>query len=103
QSSWPKRGSSPSWTRQAARRTRGKSTTSLRRWRPAMIDQSPNAQRRRDEHAFLRQLFALDDLLGAKGFPKFSPWWRETLSDFYLSGCPQAVIGKGRRIGASTI
>lgn len=57
----------------------------------------------RDQQAFLQQLFALDEVLGRKGFPRFSPRWREILTDFYLSGKRQAVIRKGRRVGASTI
>lgn len=57
----------------------------------------------RDESAFLTQLFGLDDLLVSRGYPGLSPWWRETLRDFYTSGARQAVIRKGRRVGASTI
>ena len=57
----------------------------------------------RDVDAFLGQLFALDDALGRKGFRTLSPWWRETIADFYTGDATTAVVRKGRRVGASTI
>lgn len=57
----------------------------------------------RDQQAFLARLWAIDEALGQRGFPRLSPWWRDTITDFYLSGARQAVVRKGRRVGASTI
>lgn len=58
----------------------------------------------RDQQAFLTQLFALSDLMAERhGWPALSAWWRELLTDFYLSGTQQCVIRKPRRIGASTV
>lgn len=34
----------------------------------------------------LARFDALDRLLVSKGFPRTSPWWRETIGRFYASG-----------------
>ena len=58
--------------------------------------------KRRDTAAFLRKLWALEDALGAAGFPSMPPWWRATIERFYLSGKRRLVVRKGRRVFAST-
>lgn len=58
-----------------------------------------------DAESFLRKLWALDDLLADRGFPKFSPWWRAELSRFFralAAGRRQWVVRVGRRGGKST-
>ncbi len=57
---------------------------------------------RRDNAAFLRRLWALEERLVAAGLPPITPWWRATLERFYLSGKPRLVVRKGRRVFAST-
>jgi hypothetical protein len=44
----------------------------------------------------------LDRRLVAAGWPKTSDWWRQTLSRFYRSTCPQLVLRVGRRGGKSS-
>lgn len=58
-----------------------------------------------DAESFLLRLWALDDLLAARGFPKFSPWWRAELTRFFralAAGRRQWVVRVGRRGGKST-
>ncbi|MBK8942025.1 MAG: hypothetical protein IPM79_31585 [Polyangiaceae bacterium] len=52
--------------------------------------------------SLVRRLEAMDAALGAKGFPRMSPWWRETLVRFYSSGRRQLVVRVGRRGGKSS-
>lgn len=58
-----------------------------------------------DAESFLRKLWALDDLLAERGFPRFSPWWRAELTRFFralATGRRQWVVRVGRRGGKST-
>jgi hypothetical protein len=62
-----------------------------------------------DAEAFLRRLWALDELLVGKGFHRISPWWRRELERFVraLAGGDRAavrrwVIRAGRRAGKSS-
>jgi hypothetical protein len=48
------------------------------------------------------RLFALDDALAERSFPRLSPWWRETLRRFYESDRRQCVLRVGRRGGKSS-
>jgi hypothetical protein len=50
----------------------------------------------------LTRLFALDDALAPHGFPRLSPWWRATLTEFYESRRRQLVLRCGRRGGKSS-
>jgi hypothetical protein len=52
--------------------------------------------------SLVRRLEAMDAALGAAGFPRMSPWWRETLVRFYSSGRRQLVVRVGRRGGKSS-
>lgn len=60
-----------------------------------------------DAESFLRKLWALDDLLAERGFPKFSPWWRAELTRFFRALAAgrvrQWVPRVGRRGGKSTV
>jgi hypothetical protein len=53
-------------------------------------------------HPIVARLFALDDALAQHGFPRLSPWWRETFENFYESGRRQLVLRVGRRGGKSS-
>lgn len=58
----------------------------------------------RDPEAFLEQLFGLNELMASRhGWPRFSSWWRATLTEAETSGVQQQVIRKPRRIGASSV
>lgn len=50
----------------------------------------------------LDRLEAIDAALAEKGFPRMSPWWRNTFATFYRSGCRQLVLRVGRRGGKSS-
>jgi hypothetical protein len=50
----------------------------------------------------MQRFDALDRLLVAKGFPATSPWWRQTLADFYAQHVRQLVLRVGRRGGKSS-
>ncbi|HKO53283.1 MAG TPA: hypothetical protein VJV79_36490 [Polyangiaceae bacterium] len=58
--------------------------------------------KRRDVPTFLRKLWALEEALSGAGFPAMPPWWRETISRFYMAGKRRLVVRKGRRVFAST-
>ncbi len=57
---------------------------------------------RRDPNAFLARLWRLEAALVEAGLPPMPPWWRETITGFYLSGKRRLVVRKGRRVFAST-
>ncbi len=50
----------------------------------------------------LERFGRLDKHLQSKGFPATSPWWRQTLRTWYLSGKRQLVARVGRRGGKSS-
>ena len=53
-------------------------------------------------HAVIGRLDALEAALAATGFPPLSPWWRDVVTDFYLSDARQLVLRCGRRAGKSS-
>lgn len=52
--------------------------------------------------SFLARFDAMDGALVAAGFPPTSPWWREQIGRFLLSGRRQFVLRVGRRGGKSS-
>lgn len=52
--------------------------------------------------SIIEHLEALERALSARGFPPMSPWWRETVSEFYGTARRQLVLRVGRRGGKST-
>jgi hypothetical protein len=52
--------------------------------------------------SFLSSYREMDERLVRAGFPATSPWWLETLEDFYGSGCRVLIARVGRQGGKST-
>jgi hypothetical protein len=61
-----------------------------------------DAPRRAHAEEILARYDEVDARLVAVGFPKTSPWWRETFERWYRSGCRQLVPRCGRRAGKSS-
>lgn len=61
-----------------------------------------SAKRRLAKDGVFERMMQLDAKLVEAGFPSLSPWWSETLGDFYKSGKRQLVLRVGRRGGKSS-
>lgn len=57
--------------------------------------------RARENRAFLRAFFKLDAAWAAAGVPPLSPFFRDTLTDFYMSDALTMILSGGRRLGKS--
>lgn len=60
------------------------------------VMKSRGLQRHRGEELFAA-LMRQDEALVARGFPRLTPWWRETLRAFYCSGKRRLVTRVGRK------